>query len=60
MRAVESAPPPADLLERVERLHAVARMGDRDAVLAALRDVVPAFKPAAAPATAHVTPSGSR
>ncbi|HEY7925028.1 MAG TPA: nucleoside-diphosphate sugar epimerase/dehydratase [Vicinamibacteria bacterium] len=60
VRAVESAPPPVDLLERVERLHAVARMGDRDAVLAALRDVVPTFKPAAAPATAYVTPSGSR
>jgi FlaA1/EpsC-like NDP-sugar epimerase len=60
VRAVESAPPPADLLERVERLHAVARMGDRDAVLATLRDLVPAYTPAVAPTTANVTPSGSR
>ena len=43
VRAVQSPPPPADLLERIDRLYAVAQKGDRDAVLAALREVVPGF-----------------
>jgi FlaA1/EpsC-like NDP-sugar epimerase len=59
VRSVESEPPPADLLERIERLHAVAALGDRDAVLAALRAVVPGYTPAAA-VTAVPAPSGSR
>jgi FlaA1/EpsC-like NDP-sugar epimerase len=59
VRAVESPPPPADLHERIERLHAAARKGDREAVFAALREAVPGFTPAL-PAGAGVTPSGSR
>jgi FlaA1/EpsC-like NDP-sugar epimerase len=59
VRAVESPPPPGNLLERIERLNAVAQKGDRDAVLAGLREIVPAFAPAL-PAGASVTPSGSR
>ena len=56
VRAVQSAPPPPDLLERIERLHAVASVGDRDAVLAGLRAVVPSYTPAGVTA---VTPSVS-
>jgi FlaA1/EpsC-like NDP-sugar epimerase len=59
VRAVESPPPPADLLEQIDRVYAAAREGDREMVIAALRDVVPGFTPAAA-AGAGVTPSGSR
>jgi hypothetical protein len=46
VRAVESAPPPPDLLERIEKLQADAAVGDREAVIAALRGVVPAYTPA--------------
>jgi FlaA1/EpsC-like NDP-sugar epimerase len=60
VRAVQSPPPPVDLLERIERLHAVAQRGERDAVLLALREVVPAFTPTLAAAASGVTPSGSR
>jgi len=60
VRAVESPPPPADLLQRIERLYAVAQRGERDAVLAALREVVPGFTPSVAVAGESVTPSGSR
>jgi FlaA1/EpsC-like NDP-sugar epimerase len=62
VRAVESAPPPADLLDRIEKLQAVASMGDREAVIAALRGVVPAYTPATvgAPVGAGLIPSGSR
>jgi len=60
VRAVEIAPPPADLLEQVDRLHAVARTGDRHAVLAALREIVPNFTPAGGAAGGDVTPSESR
>jgi len=59
VRAVQSPPPPADLLSRIERLHAVAAVGDRDAVIAALRSVVPEYVPAAAAVGAAATPSGS-
>jgi FlaA1/EpsC-like NDP-sugar epimerase len=59
VRAVESLPPPADLLERVVRLHAAARAGDRDAVIQALREVVPEFTPAA-PSAVGIAPSESR
>jgi len=38
----------------------VAQKGDRDAVLATLREVVPGFTAAAAAAGAGITPSGSR
>jgi FlaA1/EpsC-like NDP-sugar epimerase len=55
VRAVRCEPPPADLSERIARLDALARAGDRDGVLQALRDTVPGFTP-----TAAVTPSGSR
>jgi FlaA1/EpsC-like NDP-sugar epimerase len=58
VRAVQSPPPPPDLLERIGRLEALARAGDRDGVLAALREVVPSFTPAQP--VAGVTPSGSR
>jgi FlaA1/EpsC-like NDP-sugar epimerase len=58
VRAVQSPPPPADLLSHVERLHAVAAAGDRDAVIAALRSVVPEYTPAVEKVGA--TPSGSR
>ena len=60
VRAVESPPPPTDLLERIERLQAVAQRGERDAVLAALRDIVPRFTPSVAIAGSGVTPSGLR
>jgi len=60
VRAVESPPPPADLLQQIDRLYAVAQKGDRDAVLATLREVVPGFTAAAAAAGAGITPSGSR
>jgi hypothetical protein len=62
VRAVESAPPAADLLERIEKLQAAASAGDREAVIAALRGVVPAYTPAAAaaPVGAGLIPSGSR
>jgi FlaA1/EpsC-like NDP-sugar epimerase len=62
VRAVESAPPPPDLLERIEKLQAVASVGDREAVIAALRGVVPAYTPATvgAPVGAGFIPSGSR
>jgi FlaA1/EpsC-like NDP-sugar epimerase len=59
VRAVESTAPPPDLLERIDRLHSVARKGDREAVIAALREVVPNFTPTGAVAAA-VSPSGSR
>lgn len=58
VRAVESAPPPADLPSRIEKLHALAREGDRDALLMALREVVPGFTPALG--GAQVIPSESR
>jgi FlaA1/EpsC-like NDP-sugar epimerase len=60
VRAVESAPPPADLLQRIEKLQAVASAGDRAAVLAGLRAVVPGYAPATPSVPAALTPSGSR
>ena len=62
VRAVESALPPQDLLERIERLQAVAAVGDREAVIAALRTVVPNYTPATqtAPVGAGLIPSESR
>jgi len=62
VRAVESALPPQDLLERIERLQAVAAVGDREAVIAALRAVVPNYTPATqtAPVGAGLIPSESR
>jgi FlaA1/EpsC-like NDP-sugar epimerase len=58
VRAVESQPAPADLDARIEKLRAVAAAGDRPAVLAALRDVVPGFTPTSAGIA--LIPSGSR
>jgi FlaA1/EpsC-like NDP-sugar epimerase len=60
VRAVQSTPPTNELLEHVEQLHDVARRGDRDGVLAALREIVPGFTPATSRAAEGVTPSGSR
>jgi FlaA1/EpsC-like NDP-sugar epimerase len=60
VRAVESPSPPADLLQQIDRLYVVAQKGDRDAVLAALREVVPGFTPAVVTTGSGVTPSGSR
>jgi FlaA1/EpsC-like NDP-sugar epimerase len=60
VRAVESAPPSTDLMERLERLQSAAVVGDREAVIAALRAVVPEYAPAAPSVGAAVTPSGSR
>ncbi len=67
VRAVESAPPPPDLLVRIERLHAVASVGDRELVFAALREVVPATRHRRRPRRAHsqrialtATPSSRR
>jgi FlaA1/EpsC-like NDP-sugar epimerase len=59
VRAVQVERPPADLRERLERLRAAAERGDRDGVLAALREVVPSYTPAAAFA-GGVIPTGSR
>jgi FlaA1/EpsC-like NDP-sugar epimerase len=58
VRAVQSPPPPANLLESVVRLETLARNGDRAGLLDALTEVVPSFTPSR-PA-AEVTPSGSR
>jgi FlaA1/EpsC-like NDP-sugar epimerase len=60
VKAVAVEPPPADLLERVERLAAAAQRGDRGAVLAALREAVPGFTPAGVAASAGLTPSAPR
>jgi FlaA1/EpsC-like NDP-sugar epimerase len=43
VRAVQSPPPPPDLMARVSGLEALAREGDRPALLAALRAVVPSY-----------------
>jgi FlaA1/EpsC-like NDP-sugar epimerase len=59
VRAVQVEPPPADLRERLERQQGAARRGDRDGVVAGLRDVVPAYVPATEPASG-VTPTVSR
>jgi len=59
VRAVQSPPPPSDLLERIDRLESVARKGDRDAVLAALREVVPDFTPSVAAQGQDVWPGYS-
>jgi FlaA1/EpsC-like NDP-sugar epimerase len=59
VHAVQSPPPAGDLPGRIERLHAAARLGDREAVIVGLRDVVPAYTPSAA-AVGSVTPSESR
>jgi FlaA1/EpsC-like NDP-sugar epimerase len=60
VRTVPIVAPPADLMERVERLAAAAQRGDRDAVIQALRDVVPAYTPSGAAAGQGVTPSAPR
>jgi FlaA1/EpsC-like NDP-sugar epimerase len=60
VKAVTVDAPPADLLDRVERLAAAAQRGDREAVLAGLRDVVPGFTPSVATAGAGLTPTSSR
>jgi FlaA1/EpsC-like NDP-sugar epimerase len=56
VKAVEVERAPADLLDRVARLHVTAQRGDREAVIAALREVVPGYTPVAG----EVTPTGSR
>lgn len=43
VRAVQSPPPPPDLMGRVSELEALARAGDRPALLAALRAAVPSY-----------------
>ena len=43
VRAVQSAPPPPDLMEQVARLETLAREGKRPELLVALRDVVPGY-----------------
>ncbi len=58
VRAVQGGPPPADLLDSIARLEALARAGDRAGILDALAEVVPGFTPA--PTTAGVTPRESR
>jgi FlaA1/EpsC-like NDP-sugar epimerase len=58
VRAVQSPPPPADLLASVARLEALARGGDRAGLLDALIEVVPSFTPSRP--GARVTPTGSR
>jgi FlaA1/EpsC-like NDP-sugar epimerase len=60
VKAVAVEAPPADLLERIERLAAAAQRGDRDAVLAAMREAVPGFTPAGVAASAGLTPSAPR
>ena len=60
VKAVAIEAPPADLLERVERLAAAAQRGDRDAVLAAMREAVPGFTPSSVAASAGLTPTAPR
>jgi len=50
IRIVRTVAPPADLFERVDRLHASAQSGDREAVRTALRQVVPTFNATGPPA----------
>ena len=59
VRAVPVDRPGADLREKLDRLHDAARRGDRVAVVAGLRDVIPGYSPAVAEA-GGVTPIGSR
>jgi FlaA1/EpsC-like NDP-sugar epimerase len=60
VKSVPVEAPPADLMERVERLATAAQRGDRDAVLSALREAVPGFTPSGATAGASLTPSAAR
>ncbi len=53
VRAVQGPPPPADLLERVVRLEALARAGDRARLLDALVEIVPGFHAGAAGEERH-------
>src|SRR5262249_14812779 len=57
VKAVTIDAPPTDLLDRVDRLAIAAQRGDREAVLAGLRDVVHGFTPSAATASAGLTPT---
>lgn len=45
IRVVDTAPPPADWVRRLEALEALAVDGDAAAVVAALRDLVPGYTP---------------
>jgi FlaA1/EpsC-like NDP-sugar epimerase len=58
IRVAKSPPPPADLAEQLERLRRLAAVGDREGILAALRAVVPTYRPEP-PEPAH-GPRGER
>jgi FlaA1/EpsC-like NDP-sugar epimerase len=45
IRVAKSPPPPADLAEQLERLRRLAEAGDREGILAAIRAVVPTYRP---------------
>jgi len=60
LRPAASLPPSSSAESLLERLYAVAQKGDRDALLAALRDVVPAFTPSVVVVADGVTPKRSR
>lgn len=61
IRVVDTPPPAAEWVRRLEELEALARDGDGEAVVAGLRDLVPTFQPdarwAAASARAGVNPA---
>jgi FlaA1/EpsC-like NDP-sugar epimerase len=59
VRAVQSLPPPPDLMDQISRLEILAREGDREAVLAALRDVVPGYAPSGRAVGVGVTARGA-
>ncbi|ABS26836.1 nucleoside-diphosphate sugar epimerase/dehydratase [Anaeromyxobacter sp. Fw109-5] len=46
IRVTRSPPPPPDLVQHLDRLRACAEAGDRAAVLATLRELVPSYRPA--------------
>jgi FlaA1/EpsC-like NDP-sugar epimerase len=45
IKVATSPPPPADLSEQLERLRRLAEAGSREEILAALRAIVPTFRP---------------
>ena len=58
IRVVKGSPPAGDLDARIDHLADLARAGDRPALLAALRQIVPSYRPADAVAAAAPALSG--
>jgi FlaA1/EpsC-like NDP-sugar epimerase len=60
VRAVQSPPPPPELMQQIARLEALARDGKREATVEALREVVPGYVPSPSAVGVGVIPSESR